>query len=81
MVSGLATWATSASALRPSRLPIPAKVDLSASDRRNRAGRWARRTRFSGAKYSFLQEQFLVDQTGYVRQQSQPLVVLHAERP
>ena len=27
------------------------------------------------------EEQFLVDQTGHVRQQSQPLVVLHAERP
>jgi hypothetical protein len=27
-----------------------------------------------------LQEQFLVDQTGYVRQQSQPFVVIHAER-
>jgi hypothetical protein len=28
-----------------------------------------------------LQEQFLVDQTGHLVQQSQPLVVLHAERP
>ena len=28
-----------------------------------------------------LKEQFLVNQTRHVRQQAQPLVVLHAERP
>src|SRR6516162_2185723 len=53
MVSGLATHATWARAFRPSRLPISAKVDLSGSDKRNRAGRCARNTRFSAAKYSF----------------------------
>jgi hypothetical protein len=53
MVSGLATQATCCSALRPSRLPISASVDLSGSDRRNRVGRCARRMRFSAARYSF----------------------------
>src|SRR5262252_8112418 len=53
MVSGLATHATWARAFRPSRLPISAKVDLSGSDKRNRAGKCARKTRFSAAKYSF----------------------------
>ncbi|PYT24636.1 MAG: hypothetical protein DMG58_25680 [Acidobacteria bacterium] len=49
----LATHATCARALRPSRLPISASVDLSGLDRRNRAGMCARRIRFSAAKYSF----------------------------
>src|SRR5215469_8137362 len=53
MVSGLATHATWARAFRPSCLPISAKVDLSESDKRNRAGKCARKTRFSAAKYSF----------------------------
>jgi hypothetical protein len=40
-------------ALRPSRLPISASVQRSGSDRRSRAGRCARRIRFSAARYSF----------------------------
>src|SRR6516162_6034431 len=53
IVSGLATQATFSRALRPTRLPISASVRRSGSDRRSRAGRWARRIRFSAAKYSF----------------------------
>src|SRR5579864_7382682 len=53
MVAGLATRATSAKALRPSRLPISASVDLSGLDKRSRGGRCARRIRFSAVKYSF----------------------------
>jgi len=43
MVSGRATQATCARALRPSRLPISASVDLSGSVRGSRLGNWARR--------------------------------------
>src|SRR6266851_4816807 len=50
IVYGLATQATCARALRPSRLPISASVDLYGLDRRNRAGRCARRIRLSAAK-------------------------------
>src|SRR5688500_12775168 len=39
MVSGLATHATSARYLRPIRLPISARVDLSGTESRSRAGR------------------------------------------
>jgi len=53
MVSGLATQATSRSALRPSRFPISARLIRSGLERRNRAGSLARRTRFSAARYSF----------------------------
>src|SRR5215467_8728396 len=53
MVSGLAAQATFSRVLRPSRLPISASVRRSGSDRRSLAGRWARRTRFSAARYSF----------------------------
>src|SRR5215472_19162299 len=53
IVSGLATQATFPRALRPTRLPISARVRRSGSDRRSRAGRWARRTRFSAVRYSF----------------------------
>src|SRR5215471_13028942 len=51
---GLATQATWDSAFRPRRLPISASVALSGSDSRGRAGKWARRMRFSAARYSFL---------------------------
>ena len=53
MVSGLATQATSRSALRPSRFPISASVIRSGSERRNRAGNLVLRIRFSAARYSF----------------------------
>src|SRR5215471_18743734 len=53
MVSGLAAQATFSRALRPSRLPISASVRRSGSDRRSRAGKCPRRTRFSAARYSF----------------------------
>jgi len=46
MVAGLATRATSARALGPSRLPISASVDLSGLDKRSRGGRCHRRIRF-----------------------------------
>ena len=81
MVSGLATEATWARALRPSRLPISAKVDFSGSDKRNRAGRCARRIRFSAAKYSFWRSSSLVDQTGHVGEQTYPFVLFHLDRP
>jgi hypothetical protein len=50
IVSGLAMQATWARALRPSRLPISAKVPLSGSDNRKQEGRWARKIR-SAAEY------------------------------
>jgi len=52
MVSGFATHATSARHLRPSRLPISARVALSGSESRSRAGSCERRMRFSAARYS-----------------------------
>jgi hypothetical protein len=52
MVSGLATQATSRSTLRPSCLPISASVTRSGSLKRNREGNFARKMRFSAAKYS-----------------------------
>jgi len=72
------TQATCASAFRPSRLPISASMDLSELGKPNRAGRCARRIRFSAAKYSFCR-QFLVHQAGHVCRQSQPLFVFHTE--
>src|ERR1700687_1412642 len=53
MVSGLATQATSRSALRPRRLPISARVVRSGSLNRNLDGSFALRIRFSAARYSF----------------------------
>src|SRR5262249_45571763 len=53
IVFGLATQATLSRALRPTRSPISARVRRSGTDRRNRAGRCARRIRFSAARYSF----------------------------
>jgi hypothetical protein len=79
--AGLATQATCASALRPSRLPISASLDLSGSDRRKRAGKCARRVLFSAGQVLVLEEQFPVDLAGQVGKQSQPLIVLHVERP
>ena len=52
-MSGLATQATSRSALRPRRFPISARVIRSVSERRNRAGNLALKIRFSEARYSF----------------------------
>src|SRR6266550_3820900 len=52
MASGFATHATSARHLRPSRLPISARVALSGSESRSRAGSCERRIRFSAATYS-----------------------------
>jgi hypothetical protein len=81
MVSGLATHATWARAFRPSRLPISAKVDFSGSDKRNRAGKCARKTRFSANQILVLQEQFLVYKAGHVRQQAYLLGFFHLEWP
>src|SRR5262249_29314916 len=53
-VSGLAAAAKSSSAFRPSRWAISARVAFSASDNNNRPLIFARRIRFSAAKYSFL---------------------------
>jgi hypothetical protein len=53
MVSGLATQATSGSALRPRRFPISARVARSGSLKRNLDGNCALRIRFSAARYSF----------------------------
>src|ERR1700688_810245 len=53
MVSGLATRATSWSALRPSRFPISARVARSGLLNRNLDGSLALRIRFSAARYSF----------------------------
>jgi hypothetical protein len=74
MVSGLAAQATFARALRPSRVPISAGVHRSGSDRRSRAGRCARRIRFSAARYSFLEERFLVHQSSHIRKKTSPLI-------
>src|SRR5215469_3450396 len=81
LVSGLTTKATSARALRPSRLPISAKVDLCGSHNRNRGGRWERKIRFSATKYSFWSSNSLIDQAGDVRQQPNPFVFFHLDRP
>src|SRR5215831_1113259 len=53
-VSGLAAAVKSSSAFRPSRWAISARVAFSASDNNNRPLIFARRIRFSAAKYSFL---------------------------
>src|SRR5450755_2251482 len=53
MVSGLATQATSRSALRPRRFPISARVARSGLLNRNLDGSFALRIRFSAARYSF----------------------------
>jgi hypothetical protein len=58
MVSGLATQATSRSALRPTRFPISARVARSGSLNRNLDGSFARRIRFSAARYSFCSRSF-----------------------
>jgi hypothetical protein len=50
IVSGLATHATSRSALRPRRFPISARVIRSGSERRSRAGNLVLKIRFSAAK-------------------------------
>jgi hypothetical protein len=63
--------------LRPSRLPISASVERSASASRSLPETWERRIRFSAIKYSHLKKQALVDQARHVRQQSCPAVVLH----
>ena len=52
IVSGLATQATCARALRPSLFPISASVSRSGSDSRRYEGRCDRRIRFSAARYS-----------------------------
>ena len=64
--------------MRPIRLPISAKVDLSGSDKRKRAGSCARKVRFR-RQVLVLGKQFLIDQPGYVREQAQPLVFFHLE--
>ena len=81
MVAGLATRATSARALRPSRLPISASVDLSGLDKRSRGRQVRSHDPVFRSQVLILEEQFLVDQTSHIRQQAQPLVVPHAERP
>jgi hypothetical protein len=50
---GLATVATSARAVRPSRCPISPSVERSASERFRRPFNWAFRKRFLAVKYSF----------------------------
>jgi hypothetical protein len=80
MVSGLATQATGASAFRPSRLAISASVDLSGSDSRTRAGMCPQNPVLD-CRVFVLEEQFLIDHTGHLRQQSRPRVVFHIERP
>jgi hypothetical protein len=52
MVSGVTIVATSASACLPRRLPISARVLRSPSVRRTRPWSYARRIRFSAARYS-----------------------------
>jgi hypothetical protein len=52
MVSGSATVATSLRALRPSRKPISPSVARSASESRKHPFNWARKMRFSAARYS-----------------------------
>src|SRR4051794_804962 len=73
MVSGLATLATSASALRPSRWPISPRVARSASDSFILPFNWAFRMRFSAAKYSFRAKQLLMDRSGDVGQDARPV--------
>src|SRR5262249_30153076 len=57
------TQATCPRALRPSRLPISASVDLSGSDRLKRVGRCLRKIRFSAV--FVLQQQLLGYQPSY----------------
>ena len=52
IVSGLTMFATSASALRPRRLPISARVILCGAVRRKRPCNCSIRIRFSAARYS-----------------------------
>ncbi len=53
MVLGLATLATTPSAVRPRRFPISARVVRSGSLNRNLEGSFALKIRFSAARYSF----------------------------
>jgi hypothetical protein len=69
-----------ARALRPSRFPISAKVDLSGSDKRNRAGKCVRRIRFSAAKYSFWRSSPWLSRPGHISKQPNPFVFFHPER-
>ena len=67
---GLATQATSRSALRPRRFPISARVARSGLLNRSLDGSLALRMSFSAARYSFCSRSLLVHSTRHVRQQS-----------
>jgi hypothetical protein len=81
MVSGLATEATWAKALRPSRLPIfgqhgSFRIGQAQSGRQV----CAQHPIFSCQEF-ILEEQFLVDQAGHVGEQANPIVLFHLDRP
>ena len=69
IVSGRAMVATSAIALRPSRLPISARVRRSPSFTVSSPGSWFRRMRFSATRYSFRRTRFVSNAQRYRRRQ------------
>lgn len=71
-VSGLATAATSARAFRPSLWTISPSVVFSEPESSNRPLIFARRIRFSTARYSFPQQQFLVHGPSDIREHARP---------
>jgi Domain of unknown function (DUF5060) len=57
-------------------------VDRSGSANWSRDGKWALRKRFSAARYSFAQQQFVIDEAGHEGQQACPLKsIAHGRRP
>ena len=74
MVSGLATQATWASALRHILLPISARVARSGFERRRRAGRCARKDSNLSSQVLVLKQQLVIYEPGDVGQQAPPVV-------
>ena len=79
IVSGLATRATSARALRPSRLPISAKADRIRQPQSRR--QMGSQNAILCHQILVLEQQLLIDQASDVRQQSYPFVFFHLDRP
>ena len=64
--------------LRPSLLPISARVERSGSESRKRGGKMRPQDAILGNQVLILQQQALVHQAGHVCQQSHPFAISHA---